>query len=134
MPPMPPLITPFPEATGRDHRTNVWLVHELLVTLATKDVRTDDFGDAEADADDGVEEGHGGREDGEPGHVVEVGYLRKDHLREAEQEHVVAIPAGEARRVVAFPVVAVGLLNRPASARGNNNLPLVLRRLCIVAR
>jgi hypothetical protein len=75
-------------------------------------LRTDDFGDAEAEADDGVEERHGGREDGEPRHVVEVGYLREDHLREAEQEHVVA---------VAFPVVAVGLLNRPAGVQRRQN-------------
>jgi hypothetical protein len=84
-------------------------------------LRTDDFGDAEADADDGVEEGRGGREDGEPRHVVEVGYLREDHLRDAEQEHVVAVPTGGARRAVAFPVVAVGLLNRPAGCRGWQN-------------
>ena len=76
---------------------------------------TDDFGDAEADADEGIGEGHDGREDGEPRHLVEVGYLRQHHLREAEEEHVEDVPSHGARRVVAFLVVAVGLLNRPAT-------------------
>lgn len=76
--------------------------------------RTDDFGDAEADADEGVEAGHDGGEDGEPRHLVEVGYLRQQHLREAEEQHVIAVPSHRARRVVAFPVVAIGLPDRPA--------------------
>jgi hypothetical protein len=45
---------------------------------------------------------------------VETGYLGQNHLREAEEEHVVAVASHGARRVVAVPVVAVGPLNRPA--------------------
>ena len=79
-----------------------------------KCVCTYDFGDAEAEADEGVGEGHGRRQDGEPRHVMEARYLREHHLRETEHEHVVAVSADGARRVVPFPVVAVCLLNRPA--------------------
>ena len=83
--------------------------------MAGRAARTDDLGSAEADADEGVEEGHDGGEEGEPRHLVEAGYLRQDHLREAEEEHVVAVPSHGARRVVAVPVVAVGPLDRPAT-------------------
>nr|ACL53175.1 unknown [Zea mays] len=83
----------------------------------------DDFGDAEADADEGVEAGHDGGEDGEPRHLVEVGYLRQQHLREAEEQHVVAVSSHRARRVVAFPVVAIGLPDRPAERRTERNRP-----------
>jgi hypothetical protein len=54
---------------------------------------------------------------------VEVGYLREDHLSEAEQEHEVPVAAGGARRAMAFPVVAVGLLNRPATTHGEIDRP-----------
>jgi hypothetical protein len=70
-------------------------------------VRTDDLDDAEAEADDGVGEGHDGGEHGEPGDLIEVGDLREEDLGDAEDDHVGH--AGDVARVaVPLPVEAVG--------------------------
>ncbi|KAB8084618.1 hypothetical protein EE612_007205, partial [Oryza sativa] len=67
----------------------------------------DDLDDAEAEADDGVGEGHDGGEHGEPGDLIEVGDLREEDLGDAEDDHVGH--AGDVARVaVPLPVEAVG--------------------------
>ena len=70
------------------------------------------LGEAEAEADGGVGEGHDGGEDGEPGDLVEVGDLREEDLRHAEDDHVRR--AGDIARVpVPLHVEAVRPLDRP---------------------
>ena len=46
------------------------------------------FGGAETQADEGVAEGGGDGDDGEPGDVVEAGELREQELEDAEDHHV----------------------------------------------
>ena len=73
------------------------------------------LGEAEAEADGGVGEGHDGGDDGEPGHVVEVGNEGQHHLGRPEEQHVEVITAGAAGCVVPSAVVAVGPHDRPAT-------------------
>lgn len=79
-------------------------------------VTTYGLGEAEAEADGGVGEGRDGGDDGEPGHVVEVGYEGQHHLGRPEEQHVEVVAAGDAGSAVALAVVAVGPQDRPATA------------------
>ena len=84
--------------------------------MQERSVYTDDLDDAQAEPDGGVGEGHDGGEDGEPGDLVEVGYLREEDLRHAEDDHVGR--AGDLVGVaVALLVEAVGPPDRAAPTR-----------------
>ncbi|WVZ88821.1 LOW QUALITY PROTEIN: hypothetical protein U9M48_035292, partial [Paspalum notatum var. saurae] len=66
-------------------------------------VRGPPLGGAEAEADEGVGEGGGDGDDGEPGDVVEAGQLREQELEEAEHHHVRAPRRVAVRAAHALP-------------------------------
>lgn len=73
------------------------------------------LGGAEAEADEGVAEGGGDGDDGEPGDVVEGGELGEEELEDAEHHHVRAPRRAAVAGAVPFPVEAVHPLHRSAS-------------------
>uniref|UniRef100_J3NC05 Uncharacterized protein n=1 Tax=Oryza brachyantha TaxID=4533 RepID=J3NC05_ORYBR len=72
------------------------------------------LGGAEAEADEGVAEGGGDGDDGQPRDVVEAGELREEELEEAEHHHVRAPGGAAVAGAVPLPVEAVHPLHRSA--------------------
>ena len=76
---------------------------------------TNGLGAAEAEADGGVGEGHDRRDDGQPRHLVEIGYEGQQQLGCSEEQHVEVFTVRVAGSVTAFAVVAVRPLNCPVN-------------------
>jgi hypothetical protein len=120
-----PLIAPFSGGLIRYTRTNQDHSHPgpayASITTLTESRSiyqceiTYGLGEAEAEADGGVGEGHDGGDGGEPGHAVEVGYEGQHRLGRPEEQHVEVVAAGAAGSAVALAVVAVGPHDRPAA-------------------
>jgi len=70
--------------------------------------------DAESESDGGVSEGHDRSDNGQPPYLIEIGDLREDELRDAEDEHVRGA-AHMAGVLVSFLMEAVRSLDSPVS-------------------
>jgi hypothetical protein len=69
-----------------------WLCHRLSWIDQAR-VVTYSLGKPEPESDGGVGEGHDRRDDGDPRHVVDVGYKGQHQLGGSEEQHVQALAA-----------------------------------------
>jgi hypothetical protein len=96
-----PLIAPFSGGLIRYTRTKIIRIQGPRTSITTltesrsiyKYEITYGLGEAEAEADGGVGEGHDSGDDGEPGHAVEVRYEGQHHLGRPEEQHVEVVAA-----------------------------------------